>query len=193
MNTNNINIDINKIAQKIEAFLFWKGEPVTIKNLSKVLDLDINIIDEALNILSVKNNSDSNSGIVLIKYDDMITLSTHIKVNNFIEEMIKDDLQKDLGPASLETLAIILYQGPIKRADIDYIRGVNSQFILRNLLIRGLIVRDDDPVDERTFLYKPSLELMAFLGITDIKQLPDFEEVINKISEFKSQDNTKSV
>ena len=193
MNTNNINIDINKIAQKIEAFLFWKGEPVTIKNLSKVLDLDINIIDEALNILSVKNNSDSNSGIVLIKYDDMITLGTHVEVNNFIEEMIKDDLQKDLGPASLETLAIILYQGPIKRADIDYIRGVNSQFILRNLLIRGLIVRDDDPVNERTFLYKPSLELMAFLGITDIKQLPDFEEVINKISEFKSQDNTKSV
>ncbi len=191
MNTN--NIDIKQVAQKIEAFLFWKGEPVTIKNLSKTLDLNIDIIDEALNILSVKNNVDSNSGIVIIRYDDMITLGTHIAVNDFIENMIKDDLQKDLGPASLETLAIILYQGPIKRADIDYIRGVNSQFILRNLLIRGLIVRDDDPTDERVFLYKPSLELMAFLGITDIKQLPDFEEVISKISEFKSQDNVKTM
>lgn len=101
--------------------------------------------------------------------------------------MIKDDLQKDLGKSALETLAIILYQGPIKRADIDYVRGVNSQFILRNLLMRGLISRVDDPSDERTFLYKPSLELMAFLGITDIKQLPDFEEVVGKLMVFKSE------
>lgn len=130
---------------------------------------------------------ETDSGIVLIRYDDMVTLGTHIDVNDFIEKMIKDDLQKDLGKSALETLAIILYQGPIKRADIDYIRGVNSQFILRNLLIRGLVSRVDDPTDERTFLYKPSLELMAFLGITDIKQLPDFDDVIVKLSSFKEE------
>jgi segregation and condensation protein B len=175
--------NINKIAQKIEAYLFWKGEPVTIKNIIKVFDIDNETVDQALNILKDKVNQDS--GIVLIHYDDMLTLGTHADVNDFIESMIKDDLQKDLSPVALETLAIILYQGPIKRSEIDYIRGVNSQFILRNLLIRGLIVRTDDPLDERAFLYKPSLELLAFLGITDIKQLPDFEDVINKLANFK--------
>lgn len=177
----------NKIAQKIEAYLFFQGEPVTVKVLSKVLNIDIENIEAGLNILNQKNESDS--GIVLIRYDDMITLGTHVDVNDFIEKMIKDDLQKELSKSALETLAIILYQGPVKRADIDYVRGVNSQFILRNLLIRGLIIRVDDPSDERTFLYKTSLELMAFLGITDIKQLPDFDEVVNKLSSFKSDTN----
>lgn len=177
--------NIDKIAQKIEAYLFFQGEPVTVKNLTKVLDVDNEIIDQALDILNKKNETDS--GIVLIRYDDMITLGTHIDVSDFIEKMIKDDLQKDLGKSALETLAIILYQGPVRRSDIDYVRGVNSQFILRNLLIRGLISRVDDPSDERTFLYKPSLELMSFLGITDIKQLPDFDDVIVKLSNFKSE------
>ena len=181
-------INIKKIAQRIEAYLFWKGEPVSIKQLSKILDLNLNIIDEAIEIIKEKNSHDN--GIVLIQYDDMLTLGTHIDVNDFIEKIIKDDLQKDLGKSALETLAIILYQGPIKRADIDYIRGVNSQFILRNLLIRGLITREDDPKDERTFLYKPSLELLSFLGITNIKELPDFEEVIDKLSSFKTDKNS---
>jgi segregation and condensation protein B len=177
--------NIDKIAQKIEAYLFFQGEPVTVKNLTKVLDIDKENIERALDILNKKNETDS--GIVLIRYDDMITLSTHQDVSVFIEKMIKDDLQKELGKSALETLAIILYQGPVRRADIDYVRGVNSQFILRNLLIRGLITRVDDPSDERTFLYRPSLELMAFLGITDIKQLPDFDDVIVKLSTFKSE------
>jgi segregation and condensation protein B len=180
-----MNNTLNKIAQKIEAYLFFQGEPVTLKNLSKFLDIDISVAEDALKILSEKVNTDS--GIVLIRYDDMLTLGTHIDVSDFIEKMIKDDLQKDLGKSALETLAIILYQGPIKRTDIDYVRGVNSQFILRNLLMRGLISRVDDPADERTFLYKPSLELMAFLGITDIKQLPDFEDVARKLLEFKTE------
>lgn len=180
-----MNNTYNKIAQKIEAYLFFQGEPVTVKALSKALDVDKDSVEEGLNILTQKTETDS--GIVLIRYDDMITLGTHMDVNDFIEKMIKDDLQKELSKSALETLAIILYQGPVKRADIDYVRGVNSQFILRNLLIRGLITRVDDPSDERAFLYRPSLELMAFLGITDIKQLPEYDEVVNKLSSFKSE------
>jgi segregation and condensation protein B len=75
---------------------------------------------------------------------------------------------KDLGKAGLETLSIILYQGPISRAEIDYIRGVNSNFILRNLLIRGLIERVENPHDQRSFLYKPTLELISYLGLSKI-------------------------
>ncbi|MBC7982013.1 SMC-Scp complex subunit ScpB [Candidatus Parcubacteria bacterium] len=177
---------ITTIAQKIEAYLFFQGEPVTIKNISKTLEVDADTVEQGLAFLNEK--IDTASGIVLIRYDDMVTLGTHPDVNDFIENMIKEDLQKELGKSALETLAIILYQGPIKRADIDYVRGVNSQFILRNLLIRGLITRVDDPRDERAFLYRPSLELLAFLGITDIKQLPEYDEVLAKLSSFKAEE-----
>ena len=89
----------------------------------------------------------------------------------------------------METLSIILYQGPISRSDIDYIRGVNSQFILRNLLIRGLIERIDNPNDARSFLYKVSINLLANLGINKIEELPEYEQVKKDIDLFKSSIN----
>jgi segregation and condensation protein B len=90
-----------------------------------------------------------------------------------------------LGKAGLETLAIILYQGPISRADIDYIRGVNSQFIVRNLLIRGLIERVDNPTDARSFLYKTTLDLLSHLGISKIQDLPEYDQVRRDIDGFR--------
>ena len=106
----------------------------------------------------------------------------------YFESLNKEELSKDLGKAGLETLSIIIYQGPISRAEIDYIRGVNSQFILRNLLIKGLIDRVDNPTDQRSFLYKPSLELFSFLGISKIEDIPDFESVKADILAFKNND-----
>ncbi|MDE2188364.1 MAG: SMC-Scp complex subunit ScpB, partial [Patescibacteria group bacterium] len=66
------------------------------------------------------------------------------------------------------------------------IRGVNSQFILRNLLIRGLIERVENPADARSFLYKTTLDLLAHLGISKIDDLPEYEQVRKDIEIFKT-------
>jgi segregation and condensation protein B len=92
---------------------------------------------------------------------------------------------KDLGKAGLETLSIVLYQGPLSRSEIDYIRGVNSQFIMRNLLIRGLVEKVDNPVDRRSFLYKPTLALLGYLGVSTVTDVPDYETVRKNILAFK--------
>ncbi len=68
----------------------------------------------------------------------------------------------------------------------DYIRGVNSQFILRNLLIRGLIERTDNKVDARIFLYKPSLTLLTYLGISKIEDLPEYDAIRKDIKSYKN-------
>jgi segregation and condensation protein B len=81
---------------------------------------------------------------------------------------------KDLGKAGLETLSIVLYKGPISRADIDYVRGVNSAFILRNLSVRGLITKEDNK-------YKPTLDLISHLGIKHIDELPDKETILAEL------------
>ena len=107
-------------------------------------------------------------------------------MSSLIEKLTKEELMKDLGKAGLETLSIILYQGPLPRAEIDYIRGVNSQFILRNMLIRGLIEKVENPADRRSFLYKPTMQLLAHLGLSSTSSLPDFDVVRKNIEAFKA-------
>jgi segregation and condensation protein B len=89
-------------------------------------------------------------------------------------------MSKEIGKAGLETLAIILYNGPISRREVDYIRGVNSTFILRNLCVRGLVEREPDLKDQRILRYKSSLSLLAHLGIKSVEELPEFEMLKNK-------------
>ena len=175
------------ISRQIEAILFWKAEPVSIKKLVSLLETDMDTIRKGLSDLDV---SLKERGITLIQTDDEVALGTSSTYSALIEKLTKDELSRDLGKAGLETLSIVLYQGPISRADIDYIRGVNSQFILRALLIRGLVERVDNPADARSFLYKPTLQLLAHMGVSKISDLPDYEQVRNDIETFKNDSAT---
>lgn len=172
------------LESQIEALLFWKAETLSIKKIASILEKDVNEVKEGIKNL---RESLSGRGLTLIEWEDDVTLGTAKEVSGLIEKLNKEELSRDLGKAGLETMSIILYQGPISRADIDYIRGVNSQFILRNLLIRGLIERVDNPQDQRSFLYKPTLELMSYLGISKIEDIPEFEAVKRDIEIFKTQ------
>ena len=161
------------LSAKIEAVLFYKAEPLPIKRLCQIFKKDDDEIKSALKELA---HDLEERGLTLIEWEDEYTLGTSKEVSGLIETLTKEELIKDLGKAGLETLSIILYEGPLSRVEIDYIRGVNSQFILRNLLIRGLIEKVDNPKDQRSFLYKPSLELISYLGISKITELPDYEK-----------------
>ncbi len=131
----------------------------------------------------------SDRGIGLIRKEDEVMLGTVSEMSDLIEEIRKEELTKDLGKAGAETLSIVLYKGPITRAEIDYIRGVNSTFILRNLLIRGLVEKVPNPKDQRSFLYKPTLELLSYLGISGIEELPEFDTVQSEIKTFIQEEN----
>ena len=173
-------MDLDK---KIEAILFWKGEPMKLKKLAEMFGVSIEDIKFAINTL--KENL-QNRGVALIEKEDEVMLATAPEFSTIIENLTKEELSRELGKASLETLSIVLYQGPIKRSEIDYIRGVNSQFILRNLLVRGLIEKITDPKDARTFVYKPSFELLAHLGVRNIEELPEYDSVKRDIESFKN-------
>jgi segregation and condensation protein B len=170
------------LSQQLEAILFWKAEPVSIKKLASFLNTDVATIKSSLNELE---NNLRGRGLTLVRNDDEVMLGTAKEHSALIEQLTKEELTRDLGKAGLETLSIILYQGPISRSDIDYIRGVNSQFIVRNLLIRGLIERLENPKDARSFLYKTTLDLLSHLGISKIENLPEYEQVRKDIDGFK--------
>lgn len=189
------------LATQIEAILFWKAEPVSAKKLLSYCSTPEKIVTEselsaALDELKATydggaNGSGSARGIALIEHNGEIALGTSPEVSNLIERLTKDELMRDLGKAGLETLSIILYQGPISRSEIDYIRGVNSQFIVRNLLVRGLIERKENTQDQRSFLYSPTLALLAHLGISNISEIPEYATVKKDIETFKTQAQTQ--
>jgi segregation and condensation protein B len=178
------------LSTKIEAILFWKAEPVPTKKLAQLLNTDIKSIEAATIELEKTLNG---RGITLIKTDDSMMLGTVKELSPLIEQLTKDELDRDLGKAGLETISIILYEGPISRAGIDYIRGVNSQFILRALLIRGLVERVENPDDARSYLYKPTLELLSYLGVSKIEELPEIEKIHSDIESFKKITETNQV
>ncbi|OHA17635.1 MAG: SMC-Scp complex subunit ScpB [Candidatus Taylorbacteria bacterium RIFCSPHIGHO2_01_FULL_46_22b] len=174
---------MESLAKKIEAVLFWRAEPISKKKLAELLDSNITAVEEGLAELETALAS---RGITLVKKEDEVMLGTAPEFSPLIEKLTKEELHKDLGKAGLETLSIILYFGPVSRSEIDYIRGVNSTFVLRNLLIRGLVERVQNKNDQRSFLYKPTFELITFLGLKGVSELPEYETARAELDQFKN-------
>lgn len=164
---------MSEIEAKIEALLFIYGEFMPISRLAEVLGVTEDEIRSAILSLQEKFIAD-NRGLRLMIQNDSVELITRPEYGPLIEKIIKDEMRAELTPAALETLSIIAYLGPVSRATIEYIRGVNSSFILRNLLIRGLVEREVHPKRANTYLYRPSPNLLKILGITSAEELPDF-------------------
>lgn len=158
----------------IEAILFFKGEPTELSVLAEITHEPQEHVERSLMALEGKLQG---RGIALVRHDTTVMLSTAAPAAQTIEVMLKEELARDLSKAALETLTIILYRGPISRPQIDYIRGVNSQFILRALLIRGLVEKKIDSQNSRTILYQTTTELMGHLGITRTADLPEYENI----------------
>src|SRR3990167_110023 len=162
------------LEKKLEAVLFWKGEPVSYKKLEDILKVPQNEIKDA--VFNLKNDL-SGRGVALLENGNEITLGTAPEFGKLIENLQKEVLNKELSKASLETLSIILYKGGVSRAEIDYIRGVNSSFTLRALAVRGLVDKTTDERDNRRYIYKPSLDTLSYLGIRSVEELPEWQEV----------------
>ena len=170
-------------AVKLEALLFIYGEPLSFKKITKITGFESAKIKEVAEELQKKLDSE-NSGLRLIVDNQNIQLVTAPGFSDLLSKISREEFEENLTPASLETLAIVAYRGPISRAEIEYIRGVNSSFILRSLLMRGLIERFNDPKKPLSYLYQPTFEFLRFLGISKVEELPDFKKYkeIDKIS-----------
>lgn len=167
-----------QLGKEIEALLFYAAEPLSIDYLAKLLEIKKEEVYVGLKSLE---QSVENRGIFLIEHNNEVSLVTSPEVSEIIEKMVQDEHNRDLGKASLETLAIVSYKGPVSRKEIEYIRGVNSQFAIRNLLLRGLIERKNKEGDERVILYNITLEALMHLGLKNIEELPEYEQINTKL------------
>ncbi len=168
------------LAKNIEALLFAAGEPLTLKKLGSLLEKDSSEIEISLSLLK---HSLQDRGIVLLQKDDEVSLGTSPETSDVVLKMLKEEREKELSKASLETLSIILYRSPVSRAEIDYVRGVSSTFTLRSLMVRGLIEKIENPGDKRSFLYRPTFDILSHLGITKLEDLPEYEALRTEMEE----------
>jgi len=166
----------NNLIGAVEAILFVYGEPIEVKRIAKILKTEEGAVRDALKKLEDEYLS-GNRGLKLIFFDNKAQLATKPDFAPLLEDFIREEFKENLTPASLEALSLIAYLGPLSRAQIDYYRGVNSSFILRNLLIRGLIERYPDPRRTNVFLYQTSFDLLKYLGISKAEELPEYHKL----------------
>jgi len=169
------------LASKIEALLFYRAEAVSKQTLTGWLKVDDETLAGGLAILRERLRQ---RGVRLLVLEDQVTLSTAPELAELLQAVAAEERSTELGKATLETLTIVVYHGPVSRPAIDQIRGVNSSFSLRHLLARGLIERFNPEGDSRRWLYRPTLDLLRHLGLEQLTDLPEYATVQTEIKNF---------
>lgn len=161
------------VVSALEAILFVAGEPVGASKLARALACSPDEITGALDRLA-RRYEEISAGVRLLRSAEGFQLVTAPDAQKAVEGFLTASMRERLTPVAAETLAIIAYRGPLSRAAIEAIRGVNSSFTLRLLALRGLVTREPHPHDRRSFVYQISSEFLRHLGVTKIEDLPDY-------------------
>lgn len=158
----------------VQALLFASGEALEKKQLATLLEMK----DEELAVvLRALVGLLKGSGLTLIETADEVELRTAPEASVIIKKLHESELARDLGKASMETLAVIAYKTGATRGEVDWVRGVNSSASLRTLLMRGLIEGKEDERDKRRIRYTITTEALAHLGLARITDLPRYSEL----------------
>ncbi|MDA1038498.1 MAG: SMC-Scp complex subunit ScpB [bacterium] len=168
---------MNEITGKIEGILFAVAKPMSPKRLAKTLDVSEEIVHEAIEELKQIRNNEI-SGIHVMDHEGGITLVTNPGQADLLATFVKEDLAGELTRPSLETLTIIAYRGPMTKPEIEQIRGVNCSLILRNLLMRDMVLEKMDN-EKLQMVYLVSQNFLQHLGMKSVSELPSYQSFAN--------------
>jgi segregation and condensation protein B len=180
-------METSHLATQLEGLLYALGKPLSRAEAARLLDVKADEIEQAIGEL----NSQS-GGVVVVDDGRQIELRVAPEAAKVVEDAQDAEYSRDIGRAGLEVLAAILYRGPLTRAEIDFIRGVNSSQTLRTLSMRGLVRRVANPKDgalpdsrRGSFIYEPTTELLATLGVKNASDLPEHTVVRDKLTSLE--------
>ena len=174
-------------ASRAEAFLFSEGGTLSLRKLEQLLGIKRPELLQALRELSERL---ANHGLSLIQTETEASLAVSAATSGAVRAAYEKELKREIGDAGLEVLAIVLYRGASTRTQIDYIRGVNTASTIRTLLARGLLERMGNPADAREYLYRPTTELLAYLGVRSADELPDKHLISGELAAFEKAQAT---
>jgi segregation and condensation protein B len=172
----------------IESILFVSNKPLTVQKLAASTDTSIEEVTQALEELGRQR---AETGIVLLTNGTDYGLATNPENSLQVREFLNSELKEKLSDASLEVFTIIAYKGRITRSEIESIRGVNSQFSIRQLLMRGMIEKHSE--ENKSIYYTLTTDALAYFGVTKPQDLPNFEKIIASLSTNPEIEKTPSV
>lgn len=158
------------IEAQVESLLFVAEGPVSIERLAEALETTPVCVEEALARLEAAY---AGRGLRLQRAGNRVQLTTAPEAASRIERFLGLEVRTRLSQAALETLAIIAYRQPITRSEIEAIRGVSSDSVLRTLLSAGLIEETGRAVTPgRPILYGTTFEFLQYFGLSGLEELP---------------------
>ena len=178
----------------IEGILFVSGNGVECSEIEEKLQISKSQLDEALSILEQKYSSKDGSGINLIRFKDKIQFCTNPEYAEMISEVLNPIRERALSKTALETIAIIAYQQPITRLEIENIRGVSSDYAIQLLLSHNLI----EVVGRKNVVGKPLLfgttdEFLKRFELKSLEDLPKYEELLEQIKVLNVASGNESI
>jgi len=174
----------DNLKSKIESLLFVAEKPISVKEIAGVTGSMISDVQNNLNEIGKEYES---RGIRLVRKNEYFSFVSAPENAKEVSALLNEELRHDLSQAALETLAIVTYKQPITRMEIEEIRGVDSDRLVRNLMIRGLIteVGRRESVG-KPILYGTTMEFIQYFGLDAEESLPKIEEL--QLFETKTAD-----
>jgi segregation and condensation protein B len=166
--------------QNIEAILFIAGRPLSVKKIAGVTGLPESEVKVELELLRKQYDEDGR-GIAVVKSGSTYQMTTAKETSKIVADYSKEEVSGELTKPSLEALTIIAYRGPVKKVEIEQIRGVNCSVIIRNLLIRGLI-EEERRQGEISSTYSVTTDFLKYIGLTNTEALPEYSSLSSNVS-----------
>ena len=162
----------------LEGILFVVGdEGITLKSLCEIMQIDVEQAKELLKELKNEYESD-NRGIRISYLGDAFKLTTKKEHKEYYQKLVNTENTNMLSQSALETLAIIAYNQPITRAEVDELRGLSSSFMIRKLVAKGLVKEaGKSTLPGRPNLYKTTSDFLDYFGLATINDLPKIDEI----------------
>ncbi len=169
-------MDNQKKKAILEALIFVSGTPIGIKELQKATSFASGEIEFLVNEL-IADYRQRKSGIEIVEVAEGYQMVTRAEFSEYIKRL-KSTTPPKLSVAAMETLAIIAYKQPITKAEVEQIRGVNSDGVIKSLLERRLIrVVGKKEAPGRPMLYGTTREFLLYFGLKDLSELPTIREL----------------
>jgi len=164
---------MDHLTSQVETLLFISPRPLTIAKLASLTGQPVADVTAAIDTL-IDHYKDR--GVIIKRVGTTVEMMTAGGNRELAEEFARQEVSGELTRPSLETLAIIAYRGPVSKAELEIIRGVNCSLILRNLMIRGLAEEVDGPIADQPY-YQVTMDFLKYIGVAKLDQLPNYQQL----------------